>query len=142
MMQWINNRTHAERLALACIAACTVAVWLLIPSLDHPVGSDWAQYFTVAEIIWHQDPHLYPPFRKPLFGLILGGLGEPMGYLDAAQLLGRASACLIVISAGLGAWALVGPLAASGAAVIATMMPLVVDGGLWVNNYLSICGRD
>ena len=58
-----------------------------------------------------------------------------MGYLEAAQLLGQISAVLMVLAAGVGAWALAGPLAAPVAALIAAWMPLIREGGLWVNHY-------
>ena len=58
--------------AAAAIGFLAVWAWLDVPRIDHPMGSDWAQYFTVADIIWNDDPHLYPVFRKPFFGLILG----------------------------------------------------------------------
>ena len=129
MTAWLHQTTVTQRIAVAVIGLSTLCAWLAIPDVNHPVGSDWAQYFTVADIIWNQDPHLYPPFRKPMYGLILGGAGEGLGYLNAAQLIGRLSACLIVVSAGIGGWALVGPLAGASAAVFAVMMPLILDGG-------------
>jgi hypothetical protein len=121
--------------ALISIGAVAIWAWVDLPRIDHPMGSDWAQYFTVAEIIWHDDPHLYPPFRKPFFGLVLGLFGEYLGYLNAAQLIGRLCAVLMVIAAGMGAWALVGPIAGVLASCFVVLMPLVMDGALWVNNY-------
>jgi len=106
------------------------------PSPGYPLGSDWGHHFSVAEFIWHPDPDIsYPLFRRPWYGWLLGALGEGMGYLEAAQLLGKLSAVLIVLAAGIGAWALAGPLAAPVAAFIAAGMPLVREGGLWVNHY-------
>jgi hypothetical protein len=127
--------SRVESAALAAVVGAALWAGLALPQIHHPLGSDWAQYFTVAEILWHEDTHLYPPFRKPLFGMLLGVLGEHTGYLQAAQILGRLSVVVMVLAAGLGAWALVGPLAAVGAAFTAVLMPLVMDGGLWVNNY-------
>ncbi len=122
-------------LGVLAIAGAAIWTWTALPRIDHPMGSDWAQYFTVAEILWHDDPHLYPPFRKPFFGMLLGLVGEDLGYLNAAQILGRLSAVVTVLAAGVGAWALVGPLAGAVAAIAVVLMPLVMDGALWVNNY-------
>ncbi len=119
-----------------CITAAAVWVAMTLPAPAHPLGSDWGHHFTVAEFIWHPDPDIgYPLFRRPWYGWLLGALGEGMGYLEAAQFIGRCSAVLIVLSAGLGAWALAGPLAGSVAALVGAWMPLVREGGLWVNHY-------
>jgi hypothetical protein len=109
---------------------------LSIPSIAHPLGSDWGHYFTVAEYIWHPRADIgYPDFRKPWFGWLMGALGEGSSYLDSAQLLGRMSALIMVASAGLLAWALVGRWSGVAAAWVMSVLPLVLDGALWVNHY-------
>lgn len=118
------------------IAAAVCALLMTQPAPSYPLGSDWGHHFTVAEFIWHPSPEIgYPLFRRPWYGWLVGALGEGMGYFEAAQLIGTLSAVVIVLAAGLGAWALGGPLVAPVAAVIAAWMPLVREGGLWVNHY-------
>jgi len=122
---------------VAIIVACICAwAWMDLPVVNHPLGSDWGHYFTAAEFIWMPSEGVaYPDFRKPWFGWILGGLGSMIGYLDAALLLGRLSmVCLIGSAALLGA-ALGNRWAGLAAAATVPMMPLVMDGALWVNHY-------
>ena len=91
------------------LAVCVIAAygWWTLPVVNHPLGSDWGHYFTAAEYIWNPvDGIAYPDFRKPWFGWLIGGLGQGIGYLDAAQWVGRVSMVLMVgAAAGLG-WAL------------------------------------
>jgi hypothetical protein len=110
--------------------------WVSLPTIDHPLGSDWGHYFTAAEYIWMPTDSLaYPDFRKPWFGWILGGLGSWVGYLDAAQWLGRVSMVAMVGSAALLGTALANRWAGLASAAVVVMMPLVMDGALWVNHY-------
>ncbi|MEC9388702.1 MAG: hypothetical protein VX944_01385 [Myxococcota bacterium] len=110
--------------------------WWTLPVVNHPLGSDWGHYFTAAEYIWDPvDGIAYPDFRKPWFGWLIGGLGQAMGYLDAAQWVSRMSMLVMVASAaGLG-WALSNRWCGLVAAAAVPLMPLVMDGALWVNHY-------
>jgi hypothetical protein len=110
--------------------------WVTLPTIDHPLGSDWGHYFTAAEYIWMPTEGLaYPDFRKPWFGWILGGLGSWLGYLDAAQCLGRMAMVTMIGSAALLGSALANRWAGLASAAVVPLMPLVMDGALWVNHY-------
>jgi len=110
--------------------------WMSLPYIEHPLGSDWGHYFTAAEFIWMPTDNLaYPDFRKPWFGWILGGLGSMLGYLDAAQWIGRMSMVAMVGSAALLGTALANRWTGLASAAVIPLMPLVMDGALWVNHY-------
>lgn len=124
--------------ALTAIAVGAIAVYgvVSLPVVHHPLGSDWGHYFTAAEYIWNPvDGIAYPDFRKPWFGWVLGGVGQKLGYFDAARALGVASLVVMVGSAGLLATALANRWAGVVAACCVVLMPLVMDGVLWVNHY-------
>jgi len=127
-----------------CIASAGGWMACTLPDTSVPLGSDWGHHFTAAEYIWHPGPDVqYPLFRRPWYGWLLGAVGEHTGYFAAGLLIGRISALLMVIAAGVGAWALAGPLAGAAAAVCASWMPLIHEGGLWVNHYPllgAMCG--
>jgi len=125
---------------LILIGLCCVG-WFSLPTISHPLGSDWGHYFTAAEFIWDPSPGVaYPDFRKPWFGWLLGGLGQVMGYLAAAQLIGKASLLITVCSAVLLGSALVSRWAGLAAGATVVMMPLAMDGALWVNHYPLLGG--
>jgi len=119
------------RNAVTAAAVLAIAVYgvLSLPVIHHPLGSDWGHYFTAAEYIWDRvDGIAYPDFRKPWFGWILGGVGQTLGYFDAARTIGHASLVIMVGSAGLLATALANRLAGVVAAGCVVLMPLVMDG--------------
>ncbi|MAY80064.1 MAG: hypothetical protein CL930_04680 [Deltaproteobacteria bacterium] len=125
-----------NKICVATILGAVLFAELSIPSIDHPLGSDWGHYFTVAEYLWHPNPDIgYPDFRKPWFGWLMGALGEGSTYLDAAQFLGRASALTMIVCSGILAWALAGRWSGGVAAWVMAGLPLVLDGALWVNHY-------
>lgn len=129
-----------ERASNGLFAVVTVAlgVWAVggLPAVSHPLGSDWGHYFTAAEFIWLPvDGLAYPDFRKPWFGWILGGMGSQVGYLTAAQWLGKASLFVLVCSASLFTWALGNRWCGLASAFGVSCMPLAMDGALWVNHY-------
>jgi hypothetical protein len=110
--------------------------WLSVPVIDHPLGSDWGHYFSAAEYLWDPiDGLAYPDFRKPWFGWLLGGLGQSLGYLTAAQLISKLALMGTVGAAALLTAALANRLAALVAAASVLLMPLAMDGALWVNHY-------
>jgi hypothetical protein len=118
------------------ITFVVVWAWLSLPHIDHPLGSDWGHYFTAAEYIWDPRAGLaYPDFRKPWYGWIIGGLGQWGGYFVAAQFVGRAAMVLMVLGSALLGTAMAGRWAGLVAAVTVPLMPLVMDGALWVNHY-------
>ncbi len=118
------------------MASICIYGWVSVPVIGHPLGSDWGHYFTVAEYLWNPTPGLaYPDFRKPWFGWLLGGLGQWLGYLSAAQLIAKVSLMGIIAGSALLAAALSNRLAALVAAATVTLMPLAMDGALWVNHY-------
>lgn len=129
-------RRRAQLLCALGIGLASVCAGWRVPVVEFPVGSDWGHHFTVAEFFWHPSPDIaYPLFRRPFFGWLMGAMGEGVGYFAAAQLIGRLSAVVIALAAGLGAWALVGPLAGLVAAWIVVGLPLVIEGAVWVNHY-------
>jgi hypothetical protein len=110
--------------------------WVSLPTIAHPLGSDWGHYFTAAEYIWNPREGLaYPDFRKPWYGWIIGGLGQTVGYFPAAQFVGRASMVLMVLAAALLTTAMSNRWMGLVAAATIPLMPLVMDGALWVNHY-------
>ena len=120
----------------AVLLAMTVYGWGAIPHIDHPLGSDWGHYFTAAEYIWNPSEGLaYPDFRKPWFGWILGGLGQTFGYLESGQLIGRISLILMMVAAAWLGVALADRWAGLLGAATVVLMPLSMDGALWVNHY-------
>jgi len=90
----------------------------------------------VAEYIWDPSEGLaYPDFRKPWYGWLIGGLGQVFGYFQAAQFIGRLSMVLMVFAAALLGSALSGRVAGFASCIAVPLMPLVMDGALWVNHY-------
>jgi hypothetical protein len=111
------------------------SLWSL-PTISHPLGSDWGHYFTAAEYIWNPvEGVAYPDFRKPWYGWLLGGLGQFFGYLGAGQLLGKSAVVGMVLTAALLGSALADRWAGLAAAGAVVVMPLAMDGALWVNHY-------
>ncbi len=138
-MDNIPPTRFGRHVSIACgVGIAVAAVWagFSVPSVAYPVGSDWGHHFSVAEYIWHPKPGVaYPLFRRPFYGWLMGALGEGMGYFAAAQFIGRMSAVVVVVGAGLGAWALVGPLAGLVSSLCVVVLPLVMHGATWVNHY-------
>jgi len=133
------NTDLPDRLFAAAVVILMACAWSAVPDIGHPLGSDWGHYFTAAEFIWNPvDGLAYPDFRKPWFGWLMGGVGQGMGYLAAAQMIGKISLAGMVLGA-----ALLGASMASrwvglvaGGTVI--LMPLAMDGALWVNHYPAL----
>jgi hypothetical protein len=124
------------KLFLPTLLAIAGAAWLSVPVIDHPLGSDWGHYFSAAEYLWDPiDGLAYPDFRKPWFGWLLGGLGQSLGYLKAAQLISKLALMVTVGAAALLTAALANRLAGLVAAASVLLMPLAMDGALWVNHY-------
>ena len=131
----MNQRASNGLFAVATVA---LGIWAVagLPSVSHPLGSDWGHYFTAAEYIWLPvDGLAYPDFRKPWYGWILGGLGGQIGYLAAAQWIGKASLFVLVCAAGLLTSSLGNRWCGLAAAFGVSCMPLAMDGALWVNHY-------
>ena len=129
-------REQVNLIFWSTVTAIAAWAWYTLPHIDHPLGSDWGHYFTVAEYIWEpKDGLAYPDFRKPYFGWVLGGLGQWLGFFPAAQIIGRISMLVMVFSAALLGWALAGRWAGLAACFIVPLMPLTMDGALWVNHY-------
>jgi len=120
----------------AGFTASLVFGWWTLPVIEHPMGSDWGHYFTAAEFIWNPiDGIAYPDFRKPWFGWILGGIGQLFGYLAAGQTIGKLALMAMIGASALAAAALADRWAALVASWTVVLMPLAMDGALWVNHY-------
>ena len=121
------------------VAILMAAAWSSVPSISHPLGSDWGHYFTAAEFIWNPTQGLaYPDFRKPWFGWLIGGLGQGVGYLTAAQLIGKISLAVMVLGASLLGAAMASRWVGLVAGGTILLMPLAMDGALWVNHYPAL----
>ena len=131
----MNTDLSPRLFAVAIIIVMGVA-WSAVPSISHPLGSDWGHYFTAAEFIWNPIEGLaYPDFRKPWFGWLIGGLGQGMGYLAAAQFVGKVSLLGMILGAALLGAALASRWVGLVAGGTILLMPLAMDGALWVNHY-------
>ena len=127
------------RLFAIGVGTLMVVGWVGVPSISHPLGSDWGHYFTAAEFIWNPvDGLAYPDFRRPWYGWLIGGLGQGMGYLAAAQLVGKLSLAVMVFGASLMGAAMANRWVGLVAGGTVTLMPLAMDGALWVNHYPAL----
>ena len=120
----------------ACLGVLALTALGTLPVVGHPLGSDWGHYFTAAEYIWDPVPGIaYPDFRKPWFGWLIGGIGQGVGYFHAAQWVSRFALVVMVCSTGLLGAALASRWVGLSCAVTMLLMPLAMDGSLWVNHY-------
>ncbi|MFH1467041.1 MAG: hypothetical protein ABIO70_21845 [Pseudomonadota bacterium] len=125
---------------LAVVALAVVAVQVLAHEAPgFPFGSDWGQYLQGADALWRGDRGApYPSWRGPLYMLLLGGIGQKLGYVVAGRLVSRLAAAVCVIAAGLAGRALAGRTVAAAAALLAAgFIPLQV-AALWVNPYATM----
>lgn len=59
--------------------------------LPYPASFDWFVHFGAAWDLLHGPPGNSIDFRSPLYPLLLGVLGEKVGYLDAGVLIASVS---------------------------------------------------
>jgi hypothetical protein len=127
---------------LACLLACLL---LLRPDLHFfgaPCGSDWPTYLQNAAVFWHPDQvgmH-YQEWRKPLHAMLVGLLGEPMGYVRAAQWIAMLATLLAVLGTGLLGRALGSRSTGAAAVLVMALVPSLEQSARWVNSYPLLAG--
>ena len=99
--KWLRAPTHRSILRelpwLVAAAVACFAILSIIPTLNHPWGSNWPMYFESARYFW--DPTaVYFGWRPPLYPLGLATLGQQMGYVNAAHLIAQSSMVIVVLS--------------------------------------------
>lgn len=100
-----------------------------------PEGIQWFDYVSLAWHLVHQVPGGGEDWRRPTYFLLLGHLGEDLGYVDAGILIASVSMALAVVAAALAGRALAGPAAGGLAAFGLALVETVQDASRWVTFY-------
>ncbi|MCK6522229.1 hypothetical protein L6R49_12405 [Myxococcota bacterium] len=112
--------------------------WVLDGSF---VGYRWPDYVAEAMLVAARQTNLYDPFRQPLHGALLAGLGEALGrYSDAAVLISSAATLALVLAAALAGRALGGPWAGGLAALTLPWTHTAAWMSRWANSYALLSG--
>lgn len=98
-------------------------------------GYHWPAWAFGAWNRQHGRAHMLDPFREPLHPVLLGPLGELLGYADGALLLAGSSAALGMVGLALAGWALRGPWTGGAAAVALALSPVFGSGARWGTGY-------
>ncbi len=106
-----------------------------------PTGADWWEYRLSAHVLQHPEhAHYYPPWRATLYPVLLGELGEALGYALATTLISSSAVLLMVLGAAFTARVLAGPWAGAAAALGVALMPMHAFAVHWTNPYPLIGG--
>ncbi len=128
---------HRFRVEAPWILSATLALvsmFSMIPTLNHPWGSNWPMYFESARYFW--DPTAaYFGWRPPLYPLSLATLGQPLGYVQAAHLIAQISLVIIVFGSALFARLMGGVWVSVLAVLTIPLLQCAVEGGMWTNMY-------
>ncbi|HCH64434.1 MAG: hypothetical protein CL927_06960 [Deltaproteobacteria bacterium] len=104
--------------------------------LDQTVaGYHWDSWLNNAWFVAHGHFERMDGFRKPLFGFLVGSLGESMGYADASIILSSVAVVVMIMAGGLLARVLGGPAAGGLAAFAVGASPLVQNAAHWATGY-------
>lgn len=98
-------------------------------------GYHWDSWLNNAWFVAHGAHERMDGFRKPLFGYLVGTLGEDMGYANASIVLGSLSVLAMVLAGGLLGRVLGGPAAGGVAAFAVGASPLVQNAAHWATGY-------
>ncbi len=122
---------------LGCLAAASLLLRPGIAFFGPACGSDWPTYLDNAAVLWHPawTELVYQDWRRPLHALLVGLLGEPLGYLRGAQLLTLLSSLGLVLGAGLLGRALAGRGAGVLATIAVSLLPSLEQSSRWINLY-------
>ncbi len=104
-------------------------------------GYHWDDYLEAGWMIVHRIDLGYPTFRQPLYGSLVGHVGEWMGsYANAGILLSSGAAVMLLLGAAAGGRALGGPWAGGIAAFLVPTVQVTLSAPRWSNLYAVLAG--